>query len=138
MRESRQVALRLALERLEPRQSLLQEKCAASLIADQGLAPATASALAEQWSDLLRTLKNLEAEAWPALAWQFGAWCAAQRIPFEVVAAQMHAYKRAATPLLVREYPGVEGYLEAMLVLDEALTLLIGKIPGGYYGAGPA
>lgn len=133
MKSTRQGAIKEMLSRIEHRRVLLRDKCTDSLVAESKLAEPTASALSERWTELVVTLKNMDEVDWQAAAMQFGAWCAAQRIPFAAVMAQLYYFKRAAMPLLVREYPGVEGYLEAHLALDEALTLLMGKIPEGYY-----
>jgi hypothetical protein len=134
MNPARQAALVQLLERLEPRRPLLQERCQASLVAEHGLPETLALALTGRWSKLLVSLRVPGEFEWRERARQFGAWCAAEQIPFEAVAAYLPAFKRAATPPLVREYPGVEGYLDALLLLDEALTMLMGWIPAGYYG----
>ena len=131
----RKEAIKDMLARLDHRQVLLLEKCSQRLVEDSGLDPETALALVKRWAGLVESIKNVENPAWQGLAVEFGAWCAVQAVPFEVVMAHLHTYRRLVLPLLVREYPGVEGYLEAHLALDEALTLLMGKIPGGYYGA---
>nr|BAL57574.1 hypothetical protein HGMM_F51E07C19 [uncultured Chloroflexota bacterium] len=135
MKPVRQAAIKEMLTRLEHRQSLLQEKCAEWLVAENQLSQEMADRLSRQWVELVVSLKKMEEIDWQQQALRFGAWCAAQKIPFDTVITQLHYYKRAATPWLVREYPGVEGYLEAHLALDEALTLLMGKIPEGYYRA---
>lgn len=131
----RKEAIKDMLARLDHRQDLLADKCSRSLVEADGLSRETALALVKRWAGLVESLKNVENPAWQEQAVEFGAWCAAQAVPFEAVMAHLHTYRRLAMPLLMREYPGVEGYLEAHLALDEALTLLMGKIPGGYYGA---
>lgn len=134
----RKEAIKDLLARLDHRQDLLLDKCSRSLIEESGLSRETALALVNRWAALLEHIKDVDNPAWQRLAVEFGAWCAAQKVPFEVVMAHLHSYRRLAMPLLVREYPGVEGYLEAHLALDEALALLMGKIPGGYYGGASA
>jgi hypothetical protein len=129
----RKAAIKDMLARIDHRQALLQEKCVASLVAESGLDETVARSLVEQWLELMAAIKEIDDPGWQERAVKFGAWCATRKIPFEVVMAHLHSYKRAAMPLLVREYPGVEGYLEAHLALDEALTLLMGKIPPGYF-----
>ncbi len=137
LKVTRRTAIKTMLERLDHRRDLLREKCVGSLVTEWGLPETKAAALVERWTGLVEALKTGEDSAWQAQAGGFGTWCAAQAVPFEAVMGLLHAYKRGAMPLLVREYPGVEGYLEAHLALDEALALLLGKIPGGYYGRGP-
>lgn len=131
----RKEAIKDMLARLDHRQDLLADKCGRSLVEENGLSRETALALVKRWAGLVESLKNMENSAWQGQAVEFGAWCATQAVPFEVVMAHLHTYRRLVMPLLVREYPGIEGYLEAHLALDEALALLMGKIPGGYYGA---
>jgi hypothetical protein len=131
----RKEAIKDMLARLEHRQDLLLAKCCRSLVEENGLSRETAQAMVNRWAGLVERIKDVDNPAWQGLAAEFGAWCSAQAVPFEVVMAHLHTYRRLAMPLLVREYPGVEGYLEAHLALDEALTLLMGKIPAGYYGA---
>lgn len=131
----RKEAIKDMLARLDHRQDLLAERCGRRLVEEDGLSRETALALVQRWAGLVESLKNVENPAWQRQAAEFGTWCAAQAVPFEVVMAYLHTYRRLAMPLLVREYPGVEGYLEAYLALDEALMLLMGKIPGGYYRA---
>ncbi|MFQ5614433.1 MAG: hypothetical protein ACE5H9_20110 [Anaerolineae bacterium] len=135
MAHPHRTAIKDMLERLDRRQALLQEKCAENLVESNGLSPTVASALTRRWTEAVLALKNLDDPAWETAAARFGAWCAGQSIPFEAVMALLHFYKRSAMPLLIREYPGVEGFLEGVLALDEAVALLLGKIPGGYYAA---
>jgi hypothetical protein len=133
LKPTRQAAIQEMLARLDHRQPLLQAKCAADLVAHYHLPPATAAALTERWARLITQMKRIDQVDWRGLAAHFGQWCARQSIPFAAVMAQLHSYKRHTTPLLVREYPGIEGFLEAHLALDELLTLLMGQIPQGYY-----
>ena len=135
MKLRRKEPIREMLRRMEHRRTLLAARCVMGLTADSGLAEVTAQALVVKWGDLVVVFAEAEEAQLAQQAMDLGAWCAAQAIPFEAVMAQLHYYKEAAMPLLVREYNGVEGYLEAHLALDELLTWLMGKIPVGYFGA---
>jgi hypothetical protein len=136
MKLIRKKAIIEMLSRMKNRHPLLRAKSIESLTNEANLSEETATAMAEQWNDLIIALSEEDDGIWQTKATNFGTWCATQKIPFETVMAQLHFYKRAATPIMVREYEGIEGYMGAHLALDEALTAIMGKIPLGYFGVG--
>lgn len=132
MKLTRKVAIIEMLDRLERRRELLIAKCIESLTTTSDLSTETATNLTDHWSNLIETFRQ-QSENWQTQAAEFGRWAAEQKIPFESIIALLHYYKQAVTPLLKREYEGIEGYMEANLALDQLLTVLMGHIPPAYF-----
>jgi len=114
------------LHRLARRWPTIQARCEESLSEPQ---------VTESVRRLIGLLETAQAgglEAGLSAAARLGARLRAEGIPFAVMLEAMFQIRKMARPFLVREYPGVEGFLEGQLQFEEVCNTLLKGVSKGY------
>ncbi|MFQ5578103.1 MAG: hypothetical protein ACE5G8_14050 [Anaerolineae bacterium] len=114
------------LRRLNGRWTTIEAKCAA----DQ-----TGAELAGHIAALITLLKTAASEGLAAAqteAAALGQTLRARQHPLSAALEAMFQIRKVARPFLVREYPGVEGFLEGQLQFEAVCNTLLKSISDGY------
>jgi len=120
-----------ALEQLALRQTVLAERSGQFLAERRPtIEPTTLQNLMIR---LGRAMDGMHGGEWEAMR-EVGRWASGEKLAFEVLTEATHVYKRAALPWLVRAYPGVEGFVDGFLGLDELLSAALACLAEGYFG----
>ena len=114
------------LRRLDRRWITIEARCAAGQ---------TGAELAGHISALVTVLKTAANEGLAAAqteAAALGHTLRARRHPLSAALEAMFQIRQAARPFLVREYPGVEGFLEGQRQFEAVCNTLLKSISDGY------
>ncbi len=132
--ESVETHWRDVLDQLAPRRPILMARCGELLAARH--TAVDAASLQRMIAQLDSALDSMRLGNWPQCQqalWDVGRWTAGENLAFDVLTDATHLYKKASLPWLARSYPGVEGFVDGLLALDELLTAALAHLADGYF-----
>jgi hypothetical protein len=122
------------LDQLAPRRPVLTMRCGELLAArHSALDPASLQRMIARLDSALDCMRLGNWTQCQRALWDVGRWTAGENLAFDVLADATHLYKKVSLPWLVRSYPGVEGFVDGLLALDELLTAAVARLADGYF-----
>jgi hypothetical protein len=122
------------LDQLAPRRPILTMRCGELLAArHSALDPASLERMIARLDSALDLMRFGDWTQCQQALWEVGRWTAGENLAFDVLTDATHLYKKVSLPWLVRAYPGVEGFVDGLLALDELLTAGLARLADGYF-----
>lgn len=122
------------LDQLSPRRPILATRCGELLAARHpGVGQATLQDLVIRLDDALYRVRTADRDQGAQALRDMGSWATGENLAFDLLADATHLYKKVSIPWLVRAYPGVEGFVDGLLALDELLTAAVTRLADGYF-----
>jgi hypothetical protein len=122
------------LDQLAPRRPILTMRCGELLAArHSALDPASLQRMIARLDSALDHMRLGDWSQCQQALWEVGRWTAGENLAFDVLADATHLYKKVSLPWLVRSYPGVEGFVDGLLALDELITAALARLADGYF-----
>ncbi|MEJ2557074.1 MAG: hypothetical protein P8186_12745 [Anaerolineae bacterium] len=122
------------LDQLAPRRPILTMRCGELLAArHSALDPASLQRMIARLDSALDHMRLGDWSQCQQALWEVGRWTAGENLAFDVLTDATHLYKKVSLPWLVRAYPGVEGFVDGLLALDELLTAAVARLADGYF-----
>jgi hypothetical protein len=132
--ESSERRWRDVLDQLAPRRPILTMRCGELLAArHSALDPDSLQRMIARLDSALDCMRLGDWSQCQQALWEVGRWTAGENLAFDVLADATHLYKKVSLPWLVRSYPGVEGFVDGLLALDELLTAAVARLADGYF-----
>jgi hypothetical protein len=122
------------LDQLAPRRPILMVRCGELLAARHSVLDlASLQHLVARLDSALDSMRLGDWTQCKQALWDVGRWTAGQNLAFDVLVDATYLYKKVSLPWLVRAYPGVEGFVDGLLALDELLTAAVACLADGYF-----